>query len=181
MLDEHTTECVQVATYGTLISTGQSTNGGPAFTGFTGVLGNTGTGTNPSLEGTAGRVSFNGLTQDDGKVAKFFRNKANQPIRMLLISMIGAAPGALASKTFKRVLAQSATDIGSGNQNIGGLVPIETATYINRTNTVNDDNALSALFNRVVGPAVYAVDPSGATGGGKAGVAAGNVRNTGYF
>jgi len=172
-----------------------ATNGGPAWTGFSptlgsvpGAVGNNGGGTSPVVPNTTGVAAFNGMTQDDARIAHFFRNKANAAVRQLIISMIGAAPGALAQKSAKRVQAQSATDIIVAGQprglNIGGLVPIETFFYINRNNTVNDDNDLSALFNRLAGPPVpggYAVDTSLAGGGGKAGVAAGNIRATGYF
>lgn len=148
---------------------------GPKFTGWTPTLGAAvlGPGASPVAGNTSGTIQFNGLTQDDNRIANLFQGKSNQAVRMLLISMIGAVPGALVTKSFKRVLAQTGLDIPAtpGNvpgANLGGLVPIESVSYINRTNTVTDDNNLSALLNRTHGPAAYAADISTVGGGSKA-------------
>jgi len=155
---------------------------GPAFTGWTPTLGGVPStlaapNPNPVLSNTSGRVEFNGLTQDDNRIANLFQGKSNQAIRLLLISMIGAVPGALVTKSFKRVKAQTGLDpvapiVGAPTNvpgaNLGGLVPVETVSYINRTNTVTDDNNLSALLNRTHGPAAYPADISTIGGGSKA-------------
>jgi len=151
---------------------------GPAFTGWTPTLGGVPStlaapNPNPVLSNTSGRVEFNGLTQDDNRIANLFQGKSNQAIRLLLISMIGAVPGALVTKSFKRVTAQTGLDTVTGpgavpGANLGGIVPVETVSYINRTNTVTDDNNLSALLNRTHGPAAYPADISTVGGGSKA-------------
>jgi hypothetical protein len=162
-------------------------NGGPTWTGFSGTLGNVSPGvpnTGIGLSGISGIAQFNGLTQDDNRIANMFQKKANQAVRMLLISMIGATPGATAAKTFKQVRASSAqatTPLVPTGLNLGGLVPIDTITYINRVNTVTDDNNLSALFNRTHGPAVYPPDVGGNGGGGKAGFIGGPGNQGRYF
>lgn len=144
--------------------------GGPAWTGFSGVLANTpSSADSPILFGGAGIAQFNGLTQEDNRIANSLNKKANWAIRQLFISMIGAAPGALASHQYRRVRAQSASGLPPGS-NIGGLVPIDVVDYINRLNTVQDDNNLSALVMRTHGPAVYPNDASTNGGGSKSGV-----------
>lgn len=124
-------------------------------------------GTLPAGGGATGGVMRNGMGQDDARIANMLNRQANQALRMLFISMIGAAPGATAAKSYKRVLAQTTFDVPGGT-NLGGLIPIDTAIYINRANTVTDDNNLTALLNRTHGPAAYAIDVSGNGGGSKA-------------
>ena len=169
-----------MAQYGTAGSQGYF---GPKFTGWSGVLGTAVLGNvrDPVAPSTSGAVQFNGLTQDDNRIANLFQGKSNQAIRMLLISMIGAAPGGLATKSFKRITAQTGLDTITGpgavpGANLGGLVPIETVSYINRTNTVTDDNNLTAMLNRTHGPASYPADVSGVGGGSKA-----QINGTQYY
>lgn len=148
----------------------------PSFTGWSPTLGsNAGAGGSPAASGTSGSVYFNGLSQDDARVAHFLQNKANQAVRMLMITLTGATVGATASKAFKRVQAQNAFDpvTGAPNPNAGnvlngGQIPVESVSYINRVTTTGDQGNILALLNRLHGPAAYAIDVSGNGGGGKA-------------
>lgn len=142
-----------MATYGL-----QSTVGRTPFTGYTNTLGS-GDAVTPA---TSGYVWFNGITQGDGQLAALFRNNGGQKkLTALLLDLLGVVSGSTASYTYKQVAGQT------GDNNLGGVRPIETITVINRASTAADITAITALINRQVYPSSYPADLSGNGGGGK--------------
>jgi hypothetical protein len=140
-----------MATYGI-----ETTPGQVPFTGYTNTLGtgqaNTGT--------TSGYVMFNGTQQGDDRLAKMFRNgQMTAGVTQLLYTLLGVAPGAVATKTYARVQGSQGSP--------GGLQSIETVTTVNRATTANDLAAFQALLRRITGPTTYPADLSGNGGGGK--------------
>lgn len=140
-----------MATYGL-----QATPSQIAFTGYSNTLGS-GAANQPA---TVGAVYCNGVFQHDDKIAKVLRNGGmSLAMRQLLITLMGAATGATATKTKPQVQAQ----IGAP----GGLVTVEVVNLVNRVTTAADVTTFLALLNRNVFPATYAPDLSGNGGGGK--------------
>ena len=138
-------------------------NGGVVpFTGFSPTLG-VGDAATPA---TNGQIQFNGMTQDDNWLSYTLRRPPNRVARRLLLTVLGAAAGANASETRARVLAQQATNDLTV---LGGLVPIESVSLINRVTTATDISNLTSMLTRTPAPAAYAADASGNAGGGKAG------------
>ena len=130
------------------------------FTGFTPTLG-----VDAVSPSTVGNVQFNGLTQQDGTIARLLFTNNNRIIRRLMNVLLGAAPGTTATENRARVTA--ATPFVAQFQG-GGVVPIETLSLINRASTVADDTAITALINRTPVP-TYVPDVSGIGGGGNLG------------
>lgn len=141
-----------MATYGIE----QPTPGQVQFTGVTNTLGS-----GPAnVQSTSGYVMFNGTQQGDDRLAKMFRNGAmTSAVTQLLYTLLGVAPGAVATKNQYRVQGQ----IGAP----GGLQVIETVPLVNRATTANDLAAFQALLTRLTGPTTYPPDLSGNGGGGK--------------
>jgi hypothetical protein len=136
---------------------GLSGDGKVPFTGYTNTLG-----TADATTGvTSGYVQFNGIGQQDDKIAKAMRHgSSGRVLRALWYALSGAAAGGAASVTKKRV---TATQGG----NLDGLIPIETQTILSRNTTAADLTAIKALMDRVVYPSSYPADLSGNGGGGK--------------
>lgn len=111
-----------------------------------------------------GAVQFNGLTQQDDIISGLFNNQSNRKTRALLYGLLGSAAGAMVTAPYVRVLAQQALNAPF---EMGGVVPIETTTYVNRNTLASDVTALKALFDRVAGLVAYAPDLSmnGGSGG----------------
>jgi hypothetical protein len=110
-------------------------------------------------------VQFNGLTQQDDQLSGILNNQANRKTRALLYALLGVAPGAVVNAPYTRVLAQQAMNAPF---ELGGLVPIETTSYINRNTLANDLTQLQALLNRQQGTVAYPIDAS--MNGGSAGI-----------
>jgi hypothetical protein len=145
-----------MATYG-------NPNGQIGFTGWTPTLG-----LGPANVGSGvGAAQFNGLTQQDYDWAAEFNIQANRKFRQILYALVGVAPGASMSAPYVRVLAQQAL---SNPFALGGLVPIETTTYINRNTAAGDVTNIRALLDRLAGSIAYVKDLSGNGGGGLPGV-----------
>ena len=136
---------------------GLSGDGKVPFTGYTNTLG-----TGDAVSGAnAGYVQFNGIGQQDDKIAKLLQSgSSGRILRALWFALTGGAPGGNASVTKARVQAVQ----GGGH---GGVIPVEVQTILNRSTTAADLAALRALMNRVVYPATYVADLSGNGGGGK--------------
>lgn len=134
----------------------QATPGFTAFTGWTTVLGAGG------KDGAAsGSVYANGLTANDADIARILRNAGGGAVvNKVLLALLGAAAGGNATRTQARVK-------GSPQVYMGGAIPIETVTLVNRNTTAADLTAMQALVNRNVFPSTYAPDLSGNGGGGK--------------
>jgi hypothetical protein len=79
--------------------------------------------------------------------------------------MLGVVVGSNANAPYVRVLAQQALNAPF---ELGGLVPIETTSYVNRNTTAADQIALTALLDRTNGPPSYPIDLS--MNGGSAGI-----------
>jgi hypothetical protein len=142
---------MKMATYGIETVPGQV-----PFTGYTNTLGSGAA----NQSGTSGFVMFNGTQQGDDRIAKMFRNgEMTAGVTQLLYTLLGVAPGAVATKTYPRVQGQTGAP--------GGLQTIETVTVVNRATTAADLTAFQALLRRVTGPPSYPVDLSGNGGGGK--------------
>jgi hypothetical protein len=132
-------------------------NGQPniPFTGYTNML--SAGGTDPA---STGYVYYNGITQGDERIAKMLRNGGKGlALRRLITTLLGVAPGAVASENKKQVQWSQGSP--------GGLIPIESVPVINRATTAVDVTAINALLFRSPTPASYAVDVSGNGGGGK--------------
>lgn len=144
-----------MATYG-LNGTGQI-----PFTGWTNVLGNVSTGSQPSAPASVGGIAFNGISQNDARLARAFRNgEAGKRLKALWIALTGAAPGVVAN-------AGQAQIKGYQGDFFNSLRPIEIISQVNRATTAADVTAFAALLNRVVFPSTYVADLSGNGGGGK--------------
>ena len=131
------------------------------FTGFSPTLG----AADAIVPVTSGNAQFNGMTQADDDLSKVLFVRGNRGVRKLLLTLLGAAPGATATETFTRVQAQQAT---FSPTDYGGLVPIETVNQVNRVTTSTDvTNVTAALTRNPAAP--YVADSSGAAGGGKLG------------
>lgn len=167
-----------MATYGVNIRTGVARNGQVPFTGWTGILG-TQIGNGPATQGTGGYAYFNGLFQNDDRIAKFFRkpSPAAKQLRSMWFNLTGAAVGVgTSTNTYKRVQGKDIT-VAGGNQR-GGLQTIENVGYVNRATTTADRDAFRELLTRNVFPTTgannangramsYPVDLSGNGGGNK--------------
>jgi hypothetical protein len=141
-----------MATYG-------NPNGQIAFTGWSPTLGS-----GPAnVPDTVGAVQFNGLTQEDYEWAADFNFQANRRFRALLYALVGTAAGAMATSSYVRVLAQQAMNNPFA---LGGLVPIETTTYVNRNTLAGDVTNIKALLDRRAGNIAYVPDLSGNGGSG---------------
>lgn len=144
-----------MATYG-------PNSGKVPFTGFTPTLGESDAIT-PAVSGSA---QFNGLTQNDGKLAALLRRNANRKWMRNLLTLIGATAGSTATENRAQVKGIAAAgDPETG----GGLVDIETVALINRATTAADVTNLKAVFNRTPAPTSYPADVAGVGGGGKVG------------
>lgn len=115
---------------------------------------------------TSGQVAFDGMTQDDGKIAALFREVPNRVARKLLLTLLGVVSGSTATETRSRVTAQQGiTDFLV----LGGIVPIEAQSLVNRATTAADITNLTAMLSRTTFPASYVADASGNGGGGRSG------------
>lgn len=136
---------------------GLSGDGKIPFTGYTNTLGAGDAASGSSV----GYVQFNGIGQQDDKIAKLLQSgSSGRILRALWYALTGATSGGNATVTKARVQA-----VQGGAQ--GGVIPIEQQSIINRPTTAADLTALRALMNRVVYPSTYPADLSGNGGGGK--------------
>jgi hypothetical protein len=134
---------------------GLGTPGQVPFTGLSNTLGNGAA----NQQATSGYAQFNGIQQGDGRMAMMLRNGAmTAATTQVLLTLLGAAAGATATKTKRQVQWQQGSP--------GGLIPIEVISLVNRATTAADLTAFQALVARNVFPAVYAPDVSGNGGGG---------------
>jgi hypothetical protein len=131
------------------------------FTGFSPTLG----GPDAIAPATVGLVQFDGMGQEDNRISRSLFQGPNRVLRRLLITLLGAAPGATATENRSRVQGQQSTF--SPNDN-GGLIPIETVQVINRATTANDVvNTVNSISRSYV--PTYPLDASGNGGGGHLG------------
>src|SRR3954449_9594698 len=111
-------------------------NGQPniPFTGYTNMLAAGGTDAAAN-----GYVYFNGITQGDERIAKALRNGGKSLVlRRLMTTLLGAAPGGVASETKKQIKWEQGSP--------GGLIPIESVPLVNRATTAADVTAINALM-----------------------------------
>jgi len=151
-----------MAVYGVDVRTGAARNGSIPFTGWSPIL-VVGQPVFASGQGN-GVVQFNGQSQNDDRVAKQFRKMgpANKILKTMLSNLIGGTVGAVGTgtTTYKQVKGQSGDSYTSNRA-------IEVVGLTNRTSTTDDQAAFRGMINRLTAPATYAVDLSGAGGGGK--------------
>jgi hypothetical protein len=146
---------LNMATYGLGVA------GQIPFTGWTNVLGNVSTGSQPSAPASAGTVAFNGIAQNDRELSRiFYQGEAGKRMKAIWLALTGAAPGVTAS-------ANQAQIKGYQGDFYNSLRPIEVISQVNRATTAADVTAFAALLNRVVFPSTYVPDISGNGGGGK--------------
>ena len=131
------------------------------FTGFSPTLGQV----DAIIPVQAGVVQFNGITQNDGNIARLLFNRGQRHVRRLMLALTGAAAGGTATENMTRIQAQPAT---FSPTDYGGLVPVETIVQISRPTTALDVANINAMLSRTPVP-TYVVEPSGTTGGGKLG------------
>lgn len=85
------------------------------------------------------------------QVAKILNKQQMREIKALMNGLIGAAAGSNVTKTYARVQAPgnpSATiPLTTGVADLGGLIPIETITVINRNTDANDVTYLKSMTN----------------------------------
>lgn len=98
------------------------------------------------------------------RMAKEFRRRTARVTGKLAVALDGSVTGSTATFTLTQVRGQAA-----GTTNIlGGLVPIDTTTLVNRATTSTDVTTLNAIYGATA-EATYATDASGNGGGGKLG------------
>lgn len=85
------------------------------------------------------------------QIAKLADKQQFREINALFDALIGAAAGGTATKTYARVAPAVSTSAtvpsATGVADLGGLVPIETVTVINRATTAADVAYLKSMFN----------------------------------
>lgn len=85
------------------------------------------------------------------QVAKIFNKQQMREQRALFTAVLGAAAGGTATATYARVAPPVATNQTvpqtTGVGDLGGLVPIETVTVINRATTAADVAYLKNMFD----------------------------------
>ena len=97
-------------------------------------------------------------------IARLMAPQAVKAQSQVGITLTGQAVGQTASATVAQVKPQQADGL-----NLGGLVPIQQTSQVNRATTAADEATLDAQLNPTFAPASYPVDKSGNGGGGKAG------------
>lgn len=111
------------------------------------------------------------------QIAQLIGKQQFREQKELLLTLLGVAPGQTALATYARVKAPNgpsgATPAVTGIADLGGLVPIETVTVINRATTAGDVTYLRELFDgsMIPGPSslTLVADAGGNGGGGKLG------------
>ncbi len=111
------------------------------------------------------------------QIAQLLGKQQMREQKELLLTLLGVAPGQTALATYARVqppVGPSATSPSvTGVGDMGGNVPIETVTVINRATTAADVTYLTDIINgeMVPGPSslTLVADASGNGGGGKVG------------
>lgn len=102
------------------------------------------------------------------QIAKLMNRNQYREQKALWAALLGVAPGATALKTYQRVNGPAATEGtgpfgNTGVGDLGGLVPIETVTVINRATLSSDVTYLTSIVNNdmLARGLTYAVDLSG--------------------
>ena len=94
-------------------------------------------------------------------IARLMAPQALKAQSQIGITLSGQAVGANATATVAQVKPQQADGM-----NLGGLVPIQQTSVVNRNTTTADETALDASLNPTFAPASYPVEKSGNSGGG---------------
>lgn len=137
---------------------GLNGTGNVPWTGYSNTLG----ANDANVGSTSGYVQRTGISQLDDKLAKLLQtNGTGKAVRALWRGLMGAGAGVNVAATTKRVV--------NNPDSMGGVVPIETVTHVNRATTAADLTAFLSLMDRVVYPQTYVADRSGNGGGGKGG------------
>lgn len=101
------------------------------------------------------------------KISRILRKPGARKLKELMLELNGAAAGAPAAASYKRVAAEANFSPASN----GGVRTIETVTVINRNTNAADEAAIDTMLNQkfALSPSQYPVDESGNAGGGKLG------------
>lgn len=94
------------------------------------------------------------------RIAKMFARDGARADAELLTALNGAAAGATAAETRKRVVAVLASE----GVNLGGVRVIETQTVVNRATTATDETKFDNILTPDYSP-TYPVDLGGGGGG----------------
>lgn len=98
------------------------------------------------------------------RLSLLFRQRGNGVLKEKLLTLLAdSTPASTASLTRTRVQARQGL-----SANLGGVVPIESASLINTAVVAGDVTDMNSILNETRIP-TYPTDPSGNTGGGKAG------------
>jgi hypothetical protein len=145
----------------------------PTVTGYSGFWERTG---NEGAYAPLSRNAQGWRSKLEWQIAALFDKQQMREQKELMLTLLGVAPGSTAAATYKRVQAPAGpsgtTPAVTGTADLGGLVPIETVSVINRATTAADVTYLTEIFDgrMVVGPSslTLVADASGNGGGGKA-------------
>jgi len=113
------------------------------------------------------------------QIAQLMLKQQYREQRALFTALIGAVAGGTATSTFSRVQAPAGPSgtppAVTGTGDLGGLVPIETVTVINRATTAADVSYLKDIMSGSMVPAgkspsiTFPADLGGNGGGGRLG------------
>lgn len=119
-----------------------------------------------NLAPTAGFLGWR--SKLEWQIAKLLDKQQTREIKALLNGLIGAATGSNVTKTYTRVNGPTNTEGtgpfgNTGTSDLGGLIPMEVVTVINRNTDANDVTYLKSMTNTdmVVRGLTYANDLSG--------------------
>lgn len=85
------------------------------------------------------------------EVARLLNRPQFREQRELMLTLLGVAPGQIALSTYKRVQSpigpSAAVPTVANSAELGGLVPIETVTVINRVTATADVTYLTSIYD----------------------------------
>lgn len=96
------------------------------------------------------------------RIKNIMRRRGMQTLRALTETLLGAAAGSTASKTYKQVVNNGATaGVPTSVGALGGVRAMQTRTQISRATTAADDTRITNLITKRYAPATYPGDRSG--------------------
>jgi hypothetical protein len=94
--------------------------------------------------------SMSGEGEERRRVAQLLSHRSMLAEREIWRALTGAAPGALASKTYTRI---------SASPELGGQRPIETVSVVNRVTTAADVTEINADFLGLTNRTTFGANP----------------------
>ncbi|CAB4197199.1 hypothetical protein UFOVP1323_3 [uncultured Caudovirales phage] len=148
----------------------------PTVTGYSGFWERTGDAVAYSV---LSRTAQGWRSRLEWQISQLFDKQQMREQKALLNGLIGAASGSNVTATYRRVQApsgpSSAVPAVTGTGDLGGVIPIEVVTVINRNTTATDVSYLKNLVDGTMSPnggppsITFAADIGGNGGGGKLG------------